>query len=618
MKFLDGFISLFERIRVITSGICCGLLLGLFMIAPSANAVVLYDEGREFIDGVSLLRDKEDPKAYYYLPTVPAIAMDPMTSKPRMMLIKFVDPAGKTSGGLVHFLFTLDMPEDRLKKINESLAKKVPGASIRGPVILRTDSGEESGDEESKASFKIISSTLTKKGGEDSFTSSLVTSGVAPVTPGSQAAVAARLSEQGATLLWESLRQPTSDISVAISASYEAALPAYRGKVKADLNTVYNHLFKIFNEQAGYTKTEIRKQFDELVRTGVIEVDITDRDGLGIDSTRLAGLMNLVTEKLVDMLFDTTQGFSKLPTQESIPANVVEGRQKRGFLAELFTGSGDQAYVTDNQFTLREREEIKQATFSMVFTQNTTIKVPFNSTGNMSGLYDTWGKDEDLFRVVGLNDAAFEKREVFFEVDPTYYRVFTENINSVTVSFAKKYPSRPNQADFTSEIVFNHKDVEKANFTKSLIYPRLGLTGTDWLEYRYRTVWSFRGGKTIAVPADISAYENNNSPSISLAPPAQLTQIEIDGDAVTMSDANIRRAMVEFSYRLLGEKKSKSVALLPQSEEILQSLSILHDQQSPIQYRVKWYGKTGTRSGAWQPLEDSYLFLLPPPDKDGH
>ncbi len=328
--------------------------------------------------------------------------------------------------------------------------------------------------------------------------------------------------------------------------------------------------------------------------------------------------MNLVTEKLVDMLFDTTQGFSKLPTQESIPANVVEGRQKRGFLAELFTGSGDQAYVTDNQFTLREREEIKQATFSMVFTQNTTIKVPFNSTGNMSGLYDTWGKDESLFRVVGLNDAAFEKREVFFEVDPTYYRAFTENINSVTVSFAKKYPSRPNQADFTSEIVFNHKDVEKANFTKSLIYPRLGLTGTDWLEYRYRTVWSFRGGKTIAVPADISAYENNNSPSISLAPPAQLTQIEIDGDAVTMSEANIRRAMVEFSYRLLGEKKSKSIALLPQSEEILQSLSILHDQQSPIQYRVKWYGKTGTRSGAWQPLEDSYLFLLPPPDKDDH
>jgi viroplasmin and RNaseH domain-containing protein len=583
----------------------------LFFSMLNAEAVVLYDEGRQFIDGVSLLRDKEDPKAYYYLPTVPAIAIDPVTQKPRMMLIKFVDPAGKTSGGLVHFLFTLDLPPDRIENINKQLEKKVPGASVRGPVILRAEGDEES----DKTSFKIISSTLSTKSGQDSFTTSLVTSGVAPVTPGSQAAVAARLNEHGATLLWESLMQPTSDISVAISGSYEAALPAYRGKVNADLNTVYDHLFRIFNQQKGYTKTEIRKQFDELTRNGVIEVDVTDREGLGVDSSRMASLMNLVTEKLVDMLFDTTQGFSKLPEQADIPANVVEGRQKKGFLAELFTGSGDQEYVTDDQYTLREKQEIKRATFSMVFTQNTTIKVPFNSTGNMSGIYKTWGEDNELFRVVGLNDAAFEKREVFFEVDPAYYETFKESINSVTVSFAKKYASRPNQADFTSEIVFNHKDIEKASFSKSLIYPRLGLKGSEWHDYEYRTIWSFRDGKTVAIPKELKSFEKSNSPSISLAPPAQLTQLEIDGDAAAMAEANIRRAMVEFSYKLLGDKKSKSVALLPESKEILQSLSLLHDKQTPIRYRIKWYSKTGVKTEDWRDLDDTYMLLLPPEDK---
>src|SRR5687768_14338290 len=123
MKILPWLISVFDHFHVRKPAILCGLAISFFMVVPFAKAVVLYDEGREFIDGVSLLRDKEDPKAYYYLPTVPAIAMDPLNGKPRMMLIKFVDPAGKTSGGLVHFLFTLDMPEDRLKKINESLAK---------------------------------------------------------------------------------------------------------------------------------------------------------------------------------------------------------------------------------------------------------------------------------------------------------------------------------------------------------------------------------------------------------------------------------------------------------------------------------------------------------------
>ena len=579
----------------------------VFTFVLPAQAVVMYDEGREFIDGVSLLRDKEDPKAFYYLPTSPSVSLDRDTGKPKMMLIKFVDPDGDTSGGLVHFLFSLDMPPDRLEKIAEELNEKVPGATIKGPVILRAEADEEDKD----ASFKIISSTLTSQGGKDSFTSSLVSSGKAPVTPGSQAAVAARLTEQGATLLWESLTQPTSDISVSISASYEAALPSYRGKVNADLNTIYDHMFRVLNQQEGYSKTEIRKQFDELVREGVIEVDITDRAGLEVDSSRLSSLMNLITEKLVDMLFDTTQGFSKLPEQESIPDNVVEGRQKQGFLTELFAGSGNQPYVTDDQFTLRERQDIKRAKFSLVFTQNTTIKVPFNSTGNIGGIYESWGDDSTLFRVVGLNDAAFEKREVFFEVDPSYYSAFKENINSVTVNFVKPYPTKPGQADFTSEIIFNNKDVEAATFSKSLTYPRLGLKGSDWHDYQYRILWSFRGGKTVGIPSDKNKFESNNAPSISLAPPAELTTIEIDGDASTMNELNIRRAMVVFDYRLLGVQKSKSVALLPQAKEILQSLSILHDKQSKIRYRVKWFSKTGTKADDWKDLDDTYLLLFP-------
>ena len=583
------------------------ILASLMLLTQNANSVVMYDEGREFIDGVSLLRDKEDATAYYYLPTVPSVVLDRSTGRPKISLVKFVDPKGDTSGGLIHFLFSLDMPPERVEELNKELGKKVPGASIKGPVILRAEGDEEAGG----ASFKIISSTVSEDSGGTSFTSSVVSSGFAPVTPGSQAAVAARLNEQGATLLWESLKQPTSDISVSINASYEAALPAYRGKVFANLETVYEHMFKIINRQKGYRKDEIRKQMDEMVREGVIEVDITDRDGLGIDSSQLSGLMNMVTDKLVNMLFDTTQGLSKLPEQQEIPANVVEGRQKRGFIAKLFAGTGNQKYITDDQFTLREKTDIKRGTFSLIFTQNTTIKVPFNSTGNIGGLYKAWENDQTLFRVVGLNDAAFEKREVFFEVDPAFYQAFQENINSVSVGFVKKYPNKPAQADFTGEVVFNHIDVKEGTFSKSIIYPRLGLKGSDWHDYHFRTLWSFRGGKTVGIPADIKGLAKNNAPSVSLAPPAQLSVIEIDGDAAGMIDAKIRRAMVEFEYRLLGETKTKFVPLLPESEEILQAVSLMHDKRSKIKYRVRWYGKNGSRTEDWRDLEDTYLFLLP-------
>lgn len=584
------------------------MLLLLMLVAPAAPAVVMYDEGREIVDGVVLLRDKEFITDYYYLPDAPSVVIDKLSGKPKISLVKFVDPKGDTSGGLIHFLFSLDLPPERVESITAELQQKVPGAKIKGPVPLRAEGDEEAGG----ASFSVISSTVTQTTGGDSFTSSLVSSGIAPVTPGSQAAVAARLNQHGATLLWESLRQPTSDISVAINASYEAALPAYRGKVFAEIETVYEHLFKIFNRQQGYSKSEVRKQVDDMVREGVIEVDITDRAGLDIDASQLSGIMNLVTDKLVNMLFDTSQGLSALPEQQKIPANVVEGRQKRGFLGRLFAGSGNQKYITDNQYTMREKRDVKRGTFSMVFTQNTTIRVPFNSAGNISGLYDAYADDETLFRVVALNDAAFQKREVFFEVDPAYYQAFQDNINSVSVSVTKAYPDKVGQADFTGEVLFNQNDVKEGTFSKSLVYPRLGLKGADWTEYQFRTLWSFRGGATVGVPAELTKTESSSAPSISLSPPAALTRIELDGDAASMVDAKIRRAMIEFDYRLLGERKSKSVALLPQSEEILKTVSLLHDANAPIRYRVRWYGLGGTREQDWQALQDPYLFLLPP------
>lgn len=583
-------------------------ILTAVVFAPLSYAVVMYDEGREIVDGVSLLRDKETPTDYYYLPTVPSVVLDKVSNKPKISLVKFVDPKGETSGGLIHFLFSLDLPPERIEKLNAELSSKVPGATIKGPVVLRAEGDEDAGG----ASFQIISSTVSQQGGKDSFTSSLVSSGIAPVTPGSQAAVAARLNEQGATLLWESMQQPTSDISVSINASYEAALPAYRGRVFANIETVYEHMFKVMNKQKNYTKTEMRKQTDEMVREGVIEVDITDRNGLDIDSSQLSGIMNLITDKLINMIFDTTQGLSKLPEQQKISANVVRGRQKRGFLGRLFAGSGNQKYITDDQYTIREKKDVKRGTFSMVFTQNTTIKVPFNSTGNISGLYESWADDESLFRVVNLNDSAFQRREVFFEVDPGIYQAFQDNINSVSVSVVKEYPGKMNQADFTGEVVFNQNDVKEGSFSKSLVYPRLGMSGSDWHSYQYRTLWSFRGGKTVGVPAKLTELQDSNAPSVSLSPPAKLSRIEVDGDAASMADAGIRRAMIEFKYRLLGEKKSKSVALLPGNEEILQTISLLHDKESKIQYRVRWYSKKGTQAKDWSPLDDTYLFLLPP------
>ncbi len=582
------------------------LLIFLEPLMSSSVAVVLYDEGREFIDGITLLRDKDDSTAYYYLPTSPSVIIDPQTNRPKISLVRFEEPGGGTSGGLVHFLFGLDLPPERVESLNKELAKKVSGATIRGPVILRAEGDEEAGG----ASFKLISSTISNVGGKDSFTSSLVTSGIAPITPGSQAAVAARLNKHGTTLLWESLLQPTSDISISISASYEAALPSFRGTVSADLNTVYDHLYKIKNVQDGYKKKELRNQMDELVRTGVIKVDITDRSGLGVSTSKLSGIMNLVTDKLVSMLFDTKQGFSKLPEREKISKKDVKGRQKKGFLSKLFTGTGNQKYTSDDQFVIRKRKDIKRATFSMLFTQNTTIKVPFNTAGNIGGIYDEWKDDNSIFRLVTLGD-AFNKQEIYVNLDLGFYESFLKYINSVSISFVKKYPSNLNQRDFNHQISFSYDEIKKGVLSKSFIYPGLGAQGEDLTNYGYRVLWSLRGGKSVAIPQDISALQNENTRTLTLSPPTELTNIEIFSDSLSMKDAEIRRATVNIIYQLLGENKRENITILPENASAEKTISLLHDKDSKIKYRITWYEKHGKTKEDWKLFEGDQIDILP-------
>src|SRR5262249_41969186 len=150
------------------------------------------------------------------------------------------------------------------------------------------------GDEDA-GSFRLVSAVLTdkEKGG---FAQSVVTSGRAPLMPGARAVVAAILNQQGATLLWNSLMGSTSDVSVAIRASYGAAVQSYDARVTADVSTVYKHFSQLENHQGGYTRNQIRNVVDDLQRTSVLKVEVMDRTaGLGLKASEMEGILGVVT-----------------------------------------------------------------------------------------------------------------------------------------------------------------------------------------------------------------------------------------------------------------------------------------------------------------------------------
>ena len=52
-----------------------------------------------------------------------------------------------------------------------------------------------------------------------------------------------------------------------------------------------------------------------------------------------------------------------------------------------------------------------------MLAKSSTIKVPVDTAGNLGGLYTALKNDPRYFRIVDLDDPAFEFRPVHFQVD---------------------------------------------------------------------------------------------------------------------------------------------------------------------------------------------------------
>lgn len=583
-----------------------------FLISFNAKALVKYDEGRIIINGIQLLQDTEDETAYYYLPDYPRIAINEAGNF-EIMCLKYVGQDGQASGGLFHALIQFDLPDEVIKDLEKELQKRVGGGHIVGPVPLQQvlENGEEG-----IAGFKIVSSILTDTDGENSFTSNLVTSGHAPLLPGSKAAIAAKLNQEGATLLWESLQGETSDVSVVVNGYYEAKVKAYNAIITAEMSTIYEHFSKLYSFQENFTKRQLRKISDEMVQNQVIHIEAFDRSkGLGVKTDDMSGILDIITDKLTELMFDSETGWAKQPEKETaVEQGQIKGRQKRGWFSKVFGGARNEKYVSDNQLVIKKREDIKVNKFYMNLSKATTIKVPVFSSGNIGGLYQTLKEEQEgkYFRIVNLEDVDFLKRDIIFQLDGNYIESFNEVLNAVTVTFKKSYGE--NQNDVTRDIVLKRDDLVKGVDYKTITYPRLGIMGSEWLDYEYKVSWNLKGGtKNIQFPTAKDKWLQSNEASVALNPPFVKRMLQVDADRSSFKENSINSCTVRFFVILNGEPVSQKMLILRAGDvENTAKVNLYYDKNEPIVYQVTWYmGNKQIQQDA-VPLEGDYIFLIPP------
>lgn len=579
-----------------------GILLSLLPML--CFAIVKYDEGRLQIDGIQLLQDRENPNDYYYIPQYPRVSQKDDGSL-EILCLKYVGTGGAANnGGIFHALIEFTLPNKLIEILQDKL-KTIAGSAARIVGAVPIQQAVKDG-EAGLASFQVVSSVLK----DNTFTKSIVTSGFAPFLPGSKAAISARLSQEGATLLFETLKRPTSDVSIALSGYYEAAVKAYSAEVTAESKVVYSHFSRVFNKQEGYTKDEIRNVTDKLVRDQVIKVQSFDRGAaLNVNTKDMDNILSMVTDKLIELMFDATKGWAKDPERvASVNQNQIPMRQERGFFGQIFAGTGNQEYVSDNQFVVKDIKDERLNRFYLNLSKATTIKVPVYTSGNIAFLMSNLeGKERDkYFGTVNLDDPDFQARDINVQVDGAFSEAFGDIFNFVALNFRKTYSN--GQSDVTKDLVFDRKTVEAGTVLQHVLYPRLGLQKADWLNYEYRISWSLKGkNKTID-----GSWTKSSGNAIALVPPFSKKIIEVDADRGFFKEKNVISASIRFLAIVQGEPVvQKTLVLRAADTDLTSKVALFHDPGETLGYQVTWHTKEGDKKEDIKALDQDYLILVP-------
>jgi hypothetical protein len=584
-------------------------LLGLvaaLLVCQSAFGLVRLEEGSYTIDGVMLLQDYFDKTKYYYVPTVPRLSQNRDESF-QLLCMKYVDPKGKASGGLFHALLDFSLPDDVLAALEKKLKRKAGDVHIAGMVPLLP--AQNAQGEETAASFQVISAVLNNKG-DGGLTRTLIASGRSPLTPGSRAAVAALLTPEGATILFSSMTMGASDVSIGISGQFEASVVGFSAHVTADMELIYKHFLDMTHNQVEFTRDQVKTQVDRFRRDGTLKIESLDRSAsiTGFKANEMNAILESVTNRITEMMFDTKLGF--LPEVKQEETNLdIPGRTERGFLAKIHFGSGNRPYYPDFQHVLKRRKDIRVAKFDIMLVKNGTIKVPVNTAGNLRLLHDSLKDDPRYFRTINLADPAFQLRDVMFQVDGGVAASFLDTVNFVSVQLRKKYPENP---EYLDTLTFTADTLKQGEIAKPISYARLGETGDAWLGYEYRVTWSLKGRGTLSEPSN-EGWTKSTSGAINLAPPLDRVEATIDSDRTTWNDRGITAVNVVFDYPLMGKPTQKRTLIRAGDGAGALDVVFYRDPQAKFNVKRIWYFKDGKQTVEEEKNTDNTYVLLAPP-----
>jgi hypothetical protein len=566
---------------------------------------ILLDQGMR-VGGLWCFPSFANAREYVYLPYSARLAADD-AGRPQFSFVRYVITAPSSAatgqdtdrvasdghtiidadgGGILHFLVLLDTPQSMVDDAQAELRKKLKDKDIvlRGPLVFQD------------GRYLLVSSIVNPASATAE--RKLLASGRAPVLEGNRLALSFDLKPQEATLLTQSFRMNTPDVSLVFDMSFLGLSEAYDADLLIDWSEVHNSKAFGAGGSVYFVSADVKSAFDELRRTNAIQLH-----SRGSDSA-MEGLLTSVYTKLLDLLFRPVE-------PEKVPPD------KRGGLMETITAltdpengplssrktTGFGAYVG---YQLKEMKS--SGTSTLNFNHRASVERHSVITFNIGDFYKRFGKDENYFRDVNLADPMFQQREVHVKLDGALLPDFDRYINTVTVTMRKEHQ---NGQHTLREVVLNRQSITDSAGGFRMSY---GWNGDQdrqaWLQYDYRTRWSFKGGGTYE-----TEWKRLDAPMIDVFVPYERRVVQLVGNKEDLQRKGVRAVVVQVEYPFFSERRRHQLVVRPDKQTDEPQVPItLPLGQFDYEYTITWQMTNDRRLTAHRRDSTGLVFIDELPD----
>ncbi len=457
--------------------------------------VICYGKANTLSSGASSKPSNE----YYYLPVNLRLSARP-DGTPEFLFVKYTTEetvaAGGVQGALMHFLMewglTPAQETELQQKIKQKLSTRRASSTrfkfnfgrkitpkVMGPATMKSDVQGET--------FRIISGTLTN----EKFTPNLVTTGRAPIVPGSKIAVAAIMEKNGAQLLASTFEKTRSitDVSLDLRFQYEVLTPAVEGLITVNWSEIYT-FYESYRREYVHRDTD-----DETLpkHNDLGDDQITDKE--------LSVLIeNMISRKYVNIQIDQLQADNELTKEIT-----------QMFMEYFVQSVADKEYYQPAEGTARDPlkpadpyqpdEDLYMYTFNSTRFEskvrkgteryNLKVRIPVvrehSLTENLASWYDGVKHNKRCVTSVNLNDPFFQHREIHLILDAEAEQMVGDEVNAVSVDIRKR---RSKGHDFQDAIMIDKNTLANGTLA-SLTYSRGEDKNPD--AYEFRTSWNLKG-----------------------------------------------------------------------------------------------------------------------------